>query len=100
MNIGLTFWAAGFTIALILFLYIGRVVWQVQRERLMRCPETGSITLVGTTPDVCEGISGHTVQRCGLWPEHSGCARACLSRHAETEPGFRVRLEALRPYKS
>jgi hypothetical protein len=38
------------------------------------------------------------VWRCELWPERKICARSCLVRYKETEPGFRINLHALRPF--
>lgn len=62
----------------------GLIYWVfrlVPPGRLMRCPETGTITFVeighasqgdGTEPKV-------TVQRCDLWPERKECDRGCLA---------------------
>lgn len=72
----------------------------VARDRLMRCPDTGSITFVrvGST-DRGEG-EVPKVMGCELWPDRTGCAQGCLARYAETTPGLRVNLKALRPFET
>lgn len=84
-----------------LVLYVGWIAWRASKDRLMRCPETDSITLVGV-----ERASPHAakapavkVRRCGLWPEKMDCAQGCLARYKETSPDYRVNLNALRPFK-
>jgi hypothetical protein len=97
--------AMEWAVAIIAFLVLGGLIYWViglvPTGRLMRCPETGTVTFVeigraspgdGTEPRV-------TVQRCELWPEHNECGRGCLARHAETTSGFRIGLRALRPFK-
>jgi hypothetical protein len=79
------------------------VIWLAGRfssDRLMRCPETGAITLVGVHEATQLDGKGTepVVWRCELWPERKICARSCLVRYKETEPGFRINLHALRPF--
>lgn len=94
-------WGLGIAGWLVFVLYVFWIARQVWKDTAMRCPETGSITLVGVdytlprdgdTPEL-------TVQRCGLWPERKDCARGCLARYAETAPGYLVKLDALRPFE-
>lgn len=106
-------WAVGIAAWLAFVVYVYWMARQAWQDRPMRCPETGSVTLVGVEPVSArtgvEGPSvisrqpspelpGLTVQRCGLWPERAGCARGCLARYEETLPGFAVNLDALRPF--
>jgi hypothetical protein len=99
------FSTAAWTMVIVAWVVIaGGMYWLfdlLSKDRLMRCPEMGSVTLVGAeyasqragdTPEL-------TVQRCGLWPEKAGCARGCLARYPETSPGYRVNLHALRPFQ-
>jgi hypothetical protein len=71
------------------------------RDRLMRCPETRGVALVDVDP--LQTANGETVRfgvrQCDLWPERQGCAQGCLVRYSETAPGYRVVLEALRPFE-
>jgi len=78
-----------------------RWLWPVRNMRLMRCPETGAVVFVGA-----ESISRHeetapeaTVWSCELWPERKHCARGCLERYEQTAPGYRINVEALRPFE-
>ncbi len=73
----------------------------VSRDRMMRCPETGSITFVrvASAGDGDENARRATVTRCDLWPGKKGCAQGCLVRYSETTPGLRVNLNALRPFE-
>ena len=91
-------WATTAFVALAVYAYW--LAWRVCKDRLMRCPETDAITLVGVAPDSRRaGTSGVEVQRCRLWPDRANCARGCLARYGETAPGCWVNLEALRPFK-
>lgn len=94
-------WMVGVVASLALALYVGWIAWRVGKNRLMRCPETGAVTLVGIEAD--SRHAGKTpavkVERCALWPDEMGCARGCLARYDETSPGFRVNLDALRPFE-
>lgn len=86
---------------LALALYVCWIVRQVCKNTLMRCPETGAVTLVGieTASRSAVRAPGVKVQRCGLWPNKKNCASGCLARYEETEPGYRVNLDALRPFE-
>jgi hypothetical protein len=78
------------------------VIGLVPTGRLVRCPETGTITFVeigraspgdGSEPKV-------TVQGCDLWPEHNECDRGCLVRQKSgqvhiSEAGAQNRTSAL-----
>ena len=94
-------WMVGIAAALALSLYVGWIIWRVGKDRLMRCPETGAVTLVGIEPDSRRAGKAPEVmvQRCGLWPEKMGCAQGCLARYDETSPGYKVNLDALRPFE-
>lgn len=80
------------------------MVWLVDRfsrSRIMRCPETGSITVVRVVPvRAGEGKGpGVAVQWCDSWRERKSCTQGCLARYSETGPGLRVNLDALRPFE-
>ena len=74
------------------------VVW---RGRIMRCPETGSVSVVQVAPAACRDgkAPGLMVTRCDSWPQKKGCAQGCLARYGETASGWRVNLTALRPFE-
>jgi len=74
---------------------VWRMIRTVSRERLMRCPETEAITLVGVEHG---GDGAPVVRRCALWPERAECAQRCLERCEETSSSFPVNLSALRPF--
>src|SRR5688572_28300772 len=79
------------------------MVWLIDRfsrSRMMRCPETGAITVVRVVPvRTGEGKGlGVTVQWCDSWLERKGCTQGCLARYSETGPGLQVNLNALRPF--
>ena len=82
----------------------GLVYWlkdMVSRARMMRCPETGSVTFVRVAP--AAGGAGNasevTVRQCDLWPKRKDCAQGCLARYGETPPGLCGNLDALRPFE-
>ena len=84
--------------------FVGVLYWLndiVSRDRMMRCPETGSITFVRVAP--VAGGAGNasevTVTQCDLWPKRKDCAQGCLARYGETTPGLRGNLDALRPFE-
>lgn len=91
-------------IAVIALAAVGFLHWILEggvRKRLMRCPESGAVAFVGA-----EAISRGKgkapvlmVHSCEFWPERKDCARGCLARFDETTPGFRVKLDALRPFE-
>ena len=64
-------WTAGVVIWLAIALYVWWITWRVGKDRLMRCPETGSIALVGVESDTRASgkAPGVKVQRCVLWPK-------------------------------
>ena len=101
MDFATVVWAVGIAAWLAFFLYVFWIARQVWKDRLMRCPETGAITLVGV--EYASPGNGNapklTVQRCGLWPEKAGCARGCLARYGDTLPGFLDSLRALRSFE-
>jgi hypothetical protein len=70
------------------------------KSTLLRCPETGAVTLVDVRPI---GSDGHAprldVSRCALWTETRECGRGCLARYGETGPGVWTDVRALRPFE-
>lgn len=94
----------GWIVAIVVLVAFGGwVMWLAARfstDRLMRCPETGAVTLVGVREAARPAGKGTkpVVWRCELWPERKDCAQRCLVRYNETEPGFRINLHALRPF--
>ncbi len=100
-DFAIAIWAVGIAAWLAFVCYVYWIARQLWQDRPMRCPETGSITLVGA--EYASPRAGNapqlTVQRCGLWPGKAGCARGCLARYEETPPGFAVNLLALRPFE-
>jgi len=82
-------------------LYVYRLTVRVMGDRLMRCPETGAITLVGVKPaKPGEGAQRDVaVEHCTLWPEKAGCAQDCLERYHESSSNFPVNTDALRPFQ-
>ena len=77
----------------------GLMVWvtdRFSRDRMMRCPETGAITVVRVA--VGEGKEP-AVQCCDAWPARKHCSQGCLARYSESGPGWRVNLDALRPFE-
>lgn len=65
-------------------------------RRMMRCPETGTITFVRVA-HAAEGTA--RVVQCESWPERKNCNQGCLARYHESTPGLHVNLDALRPFK-
>ncbi len=69
-------------------------------KRLMRCPETGAVAFVGA--EEIWRSQGKApvlmVHSCELWPARKDCGRGCLARFDETTPGYRIKLDALRPF--
>ena len=77
----------------------GFMVWindRFSKDRMMRCPETGAITVVRVGEGEGKALA---VQRCDAWPERKQCTRGCLARYSETGPGWRINLDALRPFE-
>ena len=88
-------------LALLVVAFVRYLVAGTSNKRLMRCPETGAVAFVGV-----EGVPGRAgespkfvVRSCEFWPARKSCAQRCLERYAETESGYRVRLDALRPFE-
>jgi hypothetical protein len=80
-------------------LIVSKMILRVSKDRFMRCPETGAITLVGVDCVASQdGGSKPVVCRCALWPEKAGCAQRCLERYEESSAGYPVNLSALRPF--
>ena len=101
MNVDSVAWI----IVLVGIVAMGGFLWwllaMVSRGRMMRCPETGAISIVQVAPTAgsAEKAPGLTVTQCDLWPQTKDCAQGCLSRYRETAPGWRVNLNALRPFE-
>jgi hypothetical protein len=93
------------TVILAVLAVLGGILYRLlampPKGRLMRCPETGSITFVDVE-SVSRGERTEPelrVQHCELWPAKKDCSQGCLVRYGETGPGFRVRPHALRPFE-
>jgi hypothetical protein len=97
-ELGIAVWVVGIVAWAAFALYVIWIARRVWKDRLMRCPETGTIALVGVDYESPEpgGTPRLVVRRCGLWPARAGCARHCLERF-ETMPGFAPDLKKLRP---
>lgn len=96
---GVAVWAAGIAAWVVFVAYVIWISRQVWKDRLVRCPETGAVALVGV--DHVSAGDGSAprlvVRRCGLWPSRAGCARGCLARYEESA-GFAPGFNALRPF--
>lgn len=88
-------------LALFAVVLLHRLTERALKNRLMRCPETGAVAFVGaervsrgdgTAPQVI-------VRSCEFWPERKDCGQGCLARYDEIESGYRIRLDALRPFE-
>ena len=101
MDATLTMWLAAIAVVVLFGALLWWVVRVLARPRMMRCPETGSITFVQTAPSPGAEASGPgvTVTQCDLWPQRKGCAQGCLDRYRETVPGVHVDLHSLRPFE-
>ena len=101
MNMDMTVWI----VALVGVAAFGAIVYWLtemsSRGRMMRCPETGAVSVVQVVRTAGEDAitPGLAVTQCDLWPQKKGCAQGCLARYRETEPGFRINLNALRPFE-
>lgn len=69
-------WLIGAAVWLSVMTYVLWTIGPVWRDRLTRCPETGSMTLVGFER-VGGPAPGCRITRCGLWPAQRNCARGC-----------------------
>ena len=93
--------AATIWIALILGAYVK--LERTRNRKLLRCPESGAITVV----DI-EEMSRETnstarwphlrVRSCELWPERKDCGRGCLIRCSEAWGSYGSNLASLRPF--
>ena len=78
-------------------------VGSYSRQRLLRCPDSGAITLVelrersNDSPHKKVAI-GYQIKSCQLWPGKKDCSRECLSRCHEDAGLFGFNLAALRPF--
>ena len=101
MNIDTNAWMIGVPVLVAFGALLYWLIGNSTRSRLMRCPETGSISMVqvASTAGGGDPASQLKVTQCDLWPQRKGCAQGCLSRYGETPPRFRVNLDALRPFE-
>ncbi|MBI3043389.1 MAG: hypothetical protein HYY78_11280 [Betaproteobacteria bacterium] len=92
--------ATGAVLAAVAF-YVLRLIAQVSKYSLMRCPNTGAITQVGVlqVSSRDDGEPVPLVHYCLLWPEKAGCGQGCLQRYHETCDGVPINLDALRPFE-
>lgn len=86
---------AGWILIALIWLAIALyVVWMIGpawKDKLLRCPDTGSVALVGIRQFARAGKApGIEVERCGLWPDKQGCERGCLQHYGESSSGLRV----------
>jgi len=75
-----------------------------RKKRLLRCPESGSVTLVeigenGHLPEQAPGEPRLRVKNCQLWPERKGCGLGCLTRLSEGWEGYGLNLSSLKPFE-
>jgi hypothetical protein len=75
-----------------------------RKRRLLRCPESGSVTLVeiGENTHLAEQTAGKPrlrVKNCQLWPERKGCGWGCLTRCSEGWQAYGFNLSSLKPFE-
>jgi len=75
-----------------------------RKRRLLRCPESGSVTLVEIgentlLPEQAPGKPRLGVKNCQLWPERKGCGWGCLTRCSEGRQGYGFNLSSLKPFE-
>jgi hypothetical protein len=101
MNVDTTAWMIGVPVLVAFGALMYWLINNVSRSRIMRCPETGSVSTIQAALTAGGGDQAPrlTVTKCDLWPQKKGCAQECLSRYGESSGGFRVNLEALRPFE-
>ena len=91
-------WLVGAAMWVVLAVYVYRIARRAGKHRLVRCPETGSITLVDVA--LASRVAGKAaeaqVQRCALWPGKMNCARGCLARCAKTSASSSSMRKAVR----
>lgn len=91
-------WMAAGAIVLVVAIFVARLAVQISRYRLLRCPGTEKVTLVGVL-QVSSGDGGAptpVVHDCPLWPGRSGCGQGCLERYHEIRGGIPISVETLR----
>lgn len=101
MDVMTTEWLATSAVLAAGALYALRLIVQVSKHRLMRCPNTGAIAQVGVLEVSSRdgGAPVPMVHSCLLWPEKGGCGQGCLARYHETCEGTPISLDALRPFE-
>jgi hypothetical protein len=93
-------WIAISLAALAAAIYVAWQIAQFSRYRLMRCPRSGAVALVGVLEvSSRDGETAQVVHHCSLWPEGDGCGQGCLARYHETGGGFRTDHHVLRPFR-
>lgn len=88
-------------LALFAVMFVHWVIERRSNTRLMRCPETGAVAFVGTE-EISRGNGKEPaviVCSCEFWPQRKDCAHGCLARYNESTSGYRVKLDALRPFE-
>jgi hypothetical protein len=81
-------------------LYVASLVRQLWKEQLVRCPETGAVTLIRHQQAARSGMPPVIeVERCGLWPDKQACLRTCLLRLRDIPRGLRTDARGLRPFR-
>ena len=95
--------AAGSLVLLVLTLPAYRKLAAHRNIRLMRCPESGGITMVDIQQTDLLGHSTQAgprlrVRQCRLWPERKDCGRGCLSRYSQGG-NYGFNLASLRPFE-
>lgn len=87
-------WAIGAIAWVAILVYLFWMVGPVWKDKLVMCPETGGVTLVGVRHVAHAGKApGIEVERCALWPNQQGCARGCLARYRETPRGLGINTD-------
>ena len=93
-------WVLLAAIWVLVVIHLCRTLRQVWTELLVRCPETGAVSVIRVRPAGRRDIKSAAleIQHCGLWPGEQDCRRGCLNRFLEASPGYRVNLKSLRPF--
>jgi hypothetical protein len=94
-------WIVAAALFAALALYTLRLIAQASGDRLVRCPRTGGIALVGVLEVASRGGRDRqpVVHRCSLWPENHGCGQGCLARCREAGGAYRINPAALGPFE-
>ena len=90
MDISTTAWVIGAIVWFALLAYILWILGPVWKDRLVRCPETGGVTLVGLQRVITPQGQNIRVVRCALWPGKRECSRACAASCTELSHGPRA----------